>query len=148
MSQTVDEALERLEASSSDGRLAELCADHHIDLFVVFGSALDRRVDNPDDVDRSVPGDLDVAVRFEPTATHRGDILRLLNDLYALTGSERVDVMVLNRAGPVAREQALVRGRPLFQRGVGSFANAQIAAIMERLDTDHLRRLDLELMAE
>lgn len=133
------EALERLEATSADGRLGALCAEHHIDLFVVFGSALD--------VD-AVPDDLDVAVRFEPSTDGGGDVLKLVNDLYELTGSELFDVMVLNRAGPVAREQALVEGQPLFQLMVGSFANAQIAAIMGRLDTDHLRRLDLELMAE
>ncbi len=48
--------------------------------------------------------------------------------------------MVLNRAGPVARERALVGGRPLYQHQPDDFANAQIAAIMERLDTAWLRR--------
>ncbi len=47
----------------------------------------------------------------------------------------------------MARERALVEVDPLYERSPGDFANAQIAAIMERLDTDWLRRLDLELMS-
>ena len=56
--------------------------------------------------------------------------------------------MVLNRAGPVARERALVGGIPLYEGVSGAFATAQMAAVLERMDTDHLRRLDLELMAQ
>jgi hypothetical protein len=41
----------------------------------------------------------------------------------------------------------MVGGRPLYQARPGAFANEQIAAIMERLDTDEFRRLELELMA-
>lgn len=55
--------------------------------------------------------------------------------------------MVLNRAAPLARERALTTGEPLFQRKPGDFANAQIAAIMERLDTDRFRAMELELMS-
>lgn len=55
--------------------------------------------------------------------------------------------MVLNRAAPLARERAITTGEPLFQRKPGDFANAQIAAIMERLDTDRFRAMELELMS-
>lgn len=47
----------------------------------------------------------------------------------------------------MARERALVGGEPLVEQTAGSFARAQLAAIMERMDTAWLRRLDLELMA-
>ena len=57
-------------------------------------------------------------------------------------------LMILNQAGPVARERALVKGRPLYVRRSGDFANAQIGAIMERLETDWMRRLELEQMAQ
>ena len=113
--------------------LAKLCELHGIALIVVFGSVLDMEEN---------PADLDLAVRF--TAPGR-DQLALLEDLYRITGSEDIDLMVLNDAAPVARERALVGGRPLHQ-SPSEFANAQIAAIMERLDTDGFRRLQLELM--
>lgn len=137
MNQTVADELKRLESAAVDGRLPGLCRQHRIDLFVVFGSALDPEAE---------PKDLDLAVRFG--ADSRRDVLRLLSDLAALTGSDRIDLMVLNAAGPVAREQALVFGRPIFQADRNNFANAQIAAIMERLETDRFRQLDLELMAQ
>jgi len=126
--------LNSLEQAAASGVLAALCRRHGLALMVVFGSALDPQKE---------PADLDLAVRF---STSDRDQLALLEDLYRLTGSEDIDLMILNDAAPVARERALVGGRPLHQSVAGEFANAQIAAIMERLDTDHFRRLQLELM--
>jgi hypothetical protein len=109
-----------------------------VDLPVVFGSVITETGD---------PHDLDVAIRLG-SRTQRHDPLTILDDLYRLTGSERSDLMVLNRAAPLARERALTTGEPMFQGKAGDFANAQIAAIMERLDTDQFRAMDLELMAD
>jgi predicted nucleotidyltransferase len=128
---------ERLRDAATQGALVKLCHRHDLDLLVVFGSVLDPGAD---------PRDLDVAVRFGP-GDHAHATLKLIDDLYRLTGSERIDLMVLNRAGPLARERALTTGEPLFQRQPGVFANAQIAAIMQRLDTDRFRAMDLELMS-
>lgn len=127
----------RLRNAATQGALAELCDRHDLDLLVVFGSALAADVD---------PRDLDVAVRLG-SGDGAHDTLKILDDLYRLTGSERIDLLVLNRAAPLVRERALTTGEPLFQRKPGDFANAQIAAIMERLDTDRFRAMDLELMS-
>lgn len=135
MGSTPYSQLRRLTAMTRSGELETLCREEGIALLVVFGSVL-------------VPGDgardIDLAARFETGAP---DVLGVLDQLARRGVSAHVDLMVLNRAGPVARERALVRGRPLFQLRPGEFAVAQIAAIMERLDTDWLRALDLELMA-
>ena len=136
MNESVRAEHAHLREAATHGTLAALCDRQDLDLVVVFGSALDPDTD---------PLDLDVVVRFGPGSGAQ-DTLRLLNDLYELTGSERIDLMVLNRAAPLARERALTTGQPLFQRKPGDFANAQIAAIMERLDTDRFRAMDLELM--
>lgn len=122
-------------AMTESGELAALCRDHDVALLTVFGSVL-----RDDD-----PGDLDVAVRF---CTRQPDVLALLDELARRTGGDHVDLMVLNDAGPVARERALVGCRVLHQSQPGEFANAQIAAIMERLDTAWLRALDLKLMSQ
>jgi len=89
------------------------------------------------------PRDLDVAVRLEDDAR----LLDVLEALVALTGVERLDVLDLNRAGVVARERALVGSIALYEREPGMFERAAVAAMVERMDTDWLRRLDLELMA-
>lgn len=129
------QALERLRHAADNGDLAALCQRHGITLLVVFGSAI-----RPD----AVPHDLDLALRFE---TDSPDVLGFLDEVSALAGTSQIDLMDLNRAGPVARERALVAGAPLVEDKAGSFARAQLAAIMERLDTDWLRRMELDLMA-
>ena len=55
-------------------------------------------------------------------------------------------MLVLDRAGPVARERALVGCLALYESESGAYARAQIAAVGERMDTDWLRALDLETM--
>lgn len=129
------EALERLQTAAADGRLDELCAGHAVRVLTVFGSA--ARAD-------AEPADLDVAVGFEPG--QRGDLLALLDDLSRLTGSDDLDLLVLDDAGPVARERALVGCLPLFESAPSAYANAQVAAMLDRMDTDWLRALDLDAM--
>jgi predicted nucleotidyltransferase len=127
--------VERLRAAAEDGRLEQLCRRHAVRVLTVFGSALR---------DDGAPRDVDVAVRFEPGWPD--DLLALIGDLTVLTGSDDVDVMVLDRADPVARERALVGCLPLYESEPGAYATAQIAAMGERLDTAWLRTLDLETL--
>jgi hypothetical protein len=75
-------------------------------------------------------------------------VLGLLEDLVALTGTERIDLADLGRAGPVLRGRALVGAVALYEAEAGDCARAQMAAMLQRTDTDWLRRQDLELMAE
>jgi predicted nucleotidyltransferase len=129
------DGMDRLLAAAESGALAELSREHDVTLLVAFGSVL-----NP----CSSARDLDLAVRFQ---TETPDVLGLLDQLASLGTGDEVDLMVLNHAGPVARERALVGARVLFESRSGEFATTQMAAMMERMDTDWLRALDLELMA-
>lgn len=130
-----DEALARLRAAADAGDLDGLCLRHSVRVLTVFGSAI-----RPG----ATPRDLDVAVRFEPARA--GDVLALLDDLSRLTGSDDIDLMVLDRAEPVARERALVGCLALHESEPGAYADAQMAAMCERMDTDWLRALDLETL--
>lgn len=121
---------------SAAGGLEPLCTQLGIQLLVLFGSAARASTD---------PRDVDVAVRFRKDTA--ADLLGLLDALHALTGFEGYDVLDLARAGPVARERALVGCRLLYQARAGLFARAQIGAIMQRLDTDEMRRVELALLA-
>ena len=128
-------ALHRLQAAAQDGRLEQLCRRQGVRVLTVFGSAV--RAD-------AEPRDLDVAVAFE----HHGaaDVLALLDELTQLTMSDDLDLLVLDRAGPVARERALVDCLPLYESEPTAYATAQVAAMGERMDTEWLRALDLETM--
>ena len=130
------EGLRGLRAAAQDGRLDDLCRRHSVRVLTVFGSA-------------ARPGgdarDLDVAVGFEPH--HAGDVLALLDDLSAITGSDDVDLLVLDRADP-SHERALVHCVPRYKSEPTAFATAQVAAEGERMDTEWLRALDLAAMRE
>lgn len=135
MGQPPRAALLRLQDAATDGALEALCKRRGLRLLTVFGSA--ARADG-------APRDLDVAVRFEPG--RRGDLLLLLDELSELTASDDVDLLVLDDAGPVARERALVGCIALFESEAGAYADAQMAAICERMDTEWLRQADLRLL--
>lgn len=57
------------------------------------------------------PADVDVAVGFDPRAV--GDIRGVIEALASLSlvPGDHLDVMDLDRAGPVARVEALIKGR-------------------------------------
>lgn len=126
----------RLQEAARSGELDELCARRRVRLLVAFGSAARGSED---------ARDLDLAVAFEPDADR--DILALIQELAVVTGTARIDLMDLDAAEPIARERALVGTVPLYESLPGGFATAQIAAMLERMDTAWLRRLDLEAMA-
>jgi len=131
------DALEQLSRMSETGALDGFCERHDLELMVAFGSAANPQRLQP-------PGDLDLAVRFAGD----GDLVALVNDLIDLLDLDAIDVLDLRRAGIVARAAAFKPpNRPLYERDPGAYADAQMAALTMELDTNWLRRLDLELMA-
>lgn len=129
-------ALDQLRREARDGALAQLCQEAGIELLVAFGSATDP--DWP-----VAPRDLDVAV----VMTGGSDLLHVIDALMAHLAFEQIDVMDLDRAGSVARAQALGRGELLYERTPGSFAEQQILALVQHADTKWLRDLQLEALA-
>lgn len=90
------------------------------------------------------PRDLDVGVLFAPDAG--GDALCLAAALAELAGTD-VDLGVVNDASSVFRERALSAATPVWEATPGAWAEAALAATMERMDTAWLRRADLERRA-
>jgi predicted nucleotidyltransferase len=129
-------AAKRLRNAAVDGRLDALAEAHDLSLVVLFGSASRGEPD---------ARDLDVAVGSrERTGIDEVEVICALMDL---VGSDRVDLLKLDRAGPVARQHALVPGDPLYEYQPGEFARQQMRASGQRLGTEWMRRLDLALMA-
>ncbi len=131
-------ALQTLEDARDSGALAALCDRCDLDLLVVHGSVLDPEPIKPVE-------DLDVAVLFARGAD--ANLLELITELTRLLHIDALDVMELNRAGVVARAEALGKGLPLYERRANLFTNRQTAALTERMETAWMRRLDLELLA-
>ncbi|MGH3772383.1 MAG: nucleotidyltransferase family protein [Pseudonocardiaceae bacterium] len=130
------EGLERLRVAADSGSLHALCRRYSINLLTVFGSV---------GRGESEPRDLDIGVLSEYGAAI--DLFGLVTEVIDLAGLEDVDVVHLNSAGPLLRERALVGAVILYEAEPGIWARASTAAVMERLDTDWLRRLGLELLA-
>lgn len=131
-------ALARLRDSAGSGELARFCLERGVRLLVAFGSATDPQRTGQ-------AHDLDLAVSWSPGA--RGDLFGLIADLVGWLQLDEIDVVDLDRAGIVVREQALAHGTPLVEAEPGLFARLQMAAITQRMDTEWLRRLDLTLLA-
>lgn len=132
------QAYRRLVAAADSGDVARLCRDLGIRLLVVFGSA--SRAATRD-------GASDVDVAFSRVAGQQLDAAEVAIALTGLAGSEHVDVLDLDAAGIVARDQALGGGRPLHEAEPGTYAREQMLAASRRLDTAWFRRQDLERMA-
>lgn len=130
-------ARRRLEGAVEDASIRDVCQDFAVDLLAMFGSA----VSDPDTAQ-----DLDIAVRF--TRYDAGQVLILLDRLAEIADSDALDLVVLNTAGPVIKERALLRPLVLFESGPGVWANAQIAAMMERMETAPFRDAALALMSQ
>jgi predicted nucleotidyltransferase len=127
--------LARLREQAADGRLDALCEQHGIAVLTVFGST--ARGDEE-------PRDLDIAVLHRPG--RRVDYPALIGDLQQAADTD-IDLAVLDGAGPVLRERALVGSIPLYEWRAGEWARAAMAAVLERMDTAWMRRLDLDLLA-
>lgn len=128
--------LARLRAAAADGRLAELSKRYGVILVTVFGSVLD---------DERQPRDLDLAVYFDHTV--KPDVLGVINELMTLTGIDEIDLLHLNRARVVARNNALTYGEPLYTGQCGIFGRLQMAAATELAETAWMREAQLELFA-
>lgn len=74
------------------------------------------------------------------------DYPAIIGDLIELTGAN-VDLVHLNSGGPLIRERALVGAIALYESEAGAWSRAATVATVQRMDTDWLRRLSLELLA-
>lgn len=127
-------ALARLLRLAEEGDLEPFLVERGVELLTAFGSATSEV---------GPAGDLDLAVALRPGA----DLYALVADLVGLLGFDRVDVVDLGKADVVLAAEALGICVPIFESRPGLYARRQMAALTERMETAHLRRLDLELLS-
>ena len=136
LADSVRSGLTRLLAARDDGSLADLLAEHGVDLLTVHGSAARGE---------ELPRDLDLGVLFADDDGN--DVVGLLVALERLARCP-VDVMDVRRASPVARARALAHDAvPVHEARPGLWARQQMAAATLEMELAPLRRRQLELMA-
>lgn len=89
------------------------------------------------------PSDLDIGVQFKEELR----VLELIDELTALTRYDRIDITIIDGDHPVSDAEAMV-GIPLYEAEPGAYATLQMATLAHRRDTEWLRELDLQRMAE
>lgn len=86
--------------------------------------------------------DIDLAVLLEPeTAGDAQGLLALLGKLAAACGRDDVDVVILNRAGPIIKDRVVRDGRLIFAASERARLRFEASAIKEALDFRHFSRL-------
>lgn len=133
---TVAEALRVLRRHVASGALAGLCRRLGIELLVLHGSARSRP---------AMAHDLDLA--YAPAPGADPDHLVVVEALAGLVPGDRLDIMPLHHADPVAAYAALGRGEPVFEAVPGLIAERRIRAFGEYRDTQKFRDLALSLVA-
>lgn len=116
----------------ADKGLDEFCAAQGIDLLVLFGSSVNVPAE---------ANDVDLAY----FSRNKSDILEVTNAFLDRYG-DGLDVMSLRDAGPVAKVEALGKGRILVEHVPDLFATLQMAAFGEFEDTRQFRETALEMM--
>lgn len=137
MTITVADALARLGAAQESGALAEMCRRFGVEILVLFGSAAQEEATHP-------PGDIDIAVGFDHGAPR--DVLGVIDALSALVPGDHVDIMDLDRAGPVAQKAAMFGSRVLYAVNASVVTEREIKAFMMYEDTRWLRALQTEAL--
>ncbi len=84
--------------------------------------------------------DIDLAILFEKRASYRR-ITELLEDLYGILGTQRIDIVDLGRASPVFKFDVMKTGKLFFARDAHTLNNFEHKVIKEHMDTAYLRRI-------
>lgn len=134
MAITVSDALDRLGEAVESGELAALCERLGVEIVTLFGSALTS----------AEPRDIDVAVGLARGADR--DLLAVINALEELIPGDHLDIMDLDRAGPVAQKAAMFGARVLYEAHPSVSTDREIRAFMAYEDTRWLRDLQTETL--
>lgn len=103
-----------------------------------FGSQADPGRQRPRDLDIAVLGDAPLDL---------GRLLALQADVSDCVRSDAIDLVDLNRAGPVLKRQVVRTGRLLFSRDQSQVNRFELDALWEYRDSGYRRRVQREYLA-
>ena len=113
--------------------------ENNLMLIILYGSRATGEAEND--------SDWDIAV-VPKHGTYPKDILKLYSDISKLFEHE-IDIgIITSRSDPLYRWEVFREGLALFEDKPGVFDNEYIAAWKVFLDTEHLRKLEKEIISE
>ncbi|MGH2708311.1 MAG: type VII toxin-antitoxin system MntA family adenylyltransferase antitoxin [Actinomycetota bacterium] len=108
-----------------------------VELLILFGSRA-RGQAHPD-------SDLDVGALFAPGVD--ADLATRLEVVRGLLGgSDRLDLVLLNRADPLLLHEVTLTGRSVFEAYSGALEEFRIRAVKRYFDTEWLRKAEAEVL--
>lgn len=122
-------------------QLYQLADQFGLSLVLLFGSQAQGRITPLSDIDIAV-----LSVRNKSLDTY--DKLRLTGAFQELFKSNQVDVVLLNRAGPLLRYEALTKGVILLDRDPAYHAAIHLQALRDYEDTKHFRAVQFAAMSK
>lgn len=114
-------------------KIEEICRKFRITLLILFGSRAKAEAD--------IKSDLDIGVLFKNNDFTAEQEMALFYELVRLFQTDRVDLVVLNRANPLLMKEVAIFGTPLYEEKRGIFDEFQIKAIKRYLDSKKFRKL-------
>lgn len=89
--------------------------------------------------------DIDLCVDFRHR-TSADEELAFHEAVVEALGTDRVDVVNLDTAGPLALREIALHGRPIYEAEPKAFVNRQVAGLGIYMETARFRRLGSELL--
>jgi predicted nucleotidyltransferase len=101
-----------------------------IRLVYLFGSLAERNNAN----------DIDLAILFDGKSSY-DRIALIKEDLYNLLNTQRIDLIDLNRAGPVLKFDIISKGKSLYLQDDEILNSFELRTIKEHMDTIYMRKV-------
>lgn len=118
-------------------QINNLCRKYNAELLVLFGSRVATT--------KTKPRDTDIAVSFGRRPSAREE-LDFFYDSVSLFATDKLDVVVLDKADPVLLKEVALYGIPIFEKQRGVFDQFIINAVAKYQDTIANRRLAAKLV--
>lgn len=122
-------------ALEQEQKIADICSRYGARFLALFGSKAQGE---------KTARDTDIAVSFGRPITAREE-LDFFYEMVRLFETDKIDVVIVDRANPVLLKEVALHGIPLYERDKSTFDEFIISAISKYQDTRENRRIAARL---
>lgn len=119
-------------------QIVDICRKHEVRFLALFGSRA---------LGAEKARDVDLAASFGRQISAREELVFFCEMVRALA-TDRLDLVVLDKADPVLLKEVAIHGKPLYEKQPGAFDEFIMNAIAEYQDTKENRRIAGKLVDE